>query len=85
VLNLLVEAGAEPQREKRVGLKIVRDPPSLKIESVTRRPTCIDGIPLEHDRVMTRSRDGQRGREPRDAASGDDELHVRKVTVGVFT
>jgi hypothetical protein len=39
----------------------------------------MDRITFEHDRVVARPRDGERGRESRDTASGDDELHIRKL------
>ena len=35
----------------------------------------LDGVALDDHRLVARPRDGQRGREPRHPASGDDELH----------
>lgn len=62
-----------------MGLKVVRDPAALELEGTLRRPTGVEGIPLEDDRVVARPRHGERSREPRDAASSDNELHLRKL------
>jgi hypothetical protein len=63
--------------EKRMGLQVVRNPSTEETESVSRGSTWIDAITLEHHRLMTRSRDSQRGCQPGDAAPGNDELHLR--------
>ena len=63
-----------------MGLKVVGDSPALDVEGTVGRPVGMDEITLEHDRVVARPRDGERGRESRDAASGDDEPHMSKLS-----
>jgi hypothetical protein len=59
----------------------VRNSSSEKIKSVTRRPTWIDAVTLEHHRLMTRPRNSERGCEPGDASPGDNELHLRHLSM----
>jgi hypothetical protein len=63
-----------------VGLKIVGNPPALDAEGAFGRHVRIDKVTLEHHCTMTRSGDGKRSRETRNAATSDDELHMRKLT-----
>jgi hypothetical protein len=42
----------------------------------------MDRVAFEDDHLMARAGDGERRRKAGDAASGDDELHLRKVTGG---
>ncbi len=56
-------------------LKVVRDSPALDGESTVRRPVGTDEITFEDDRVVARPGDGERSRESRNPASGDDEPH----------
>jgi hypothetical protein len=58
----------------------VGDSPAHDVEGAVGRPVGIDKITFEHDRVVARPRDGERSRESRYAASGDDELHTRKLS-----
>ena len=55
------------------------DSAALDVEGTGGRPVDMDGITLEHDRVVARPCEGERCREPRDATSGYDELHMLKV------
>jgi hypothetical protein len=45
----------------------------------SRRPAGLDSIPFEDNRLVARPRHGERSREPRDPASGDDELYLRNL------
>ncbi|MEA2479483.1 MAG: hypothetical protein QOJ07_1405, partial [Thermoleophilaceae bacterium] len=40
----------------------------------------MDGITFEDDRVVARPGSGERGRQPGDAACGDDELHPPELS-----
>jgi hypothetical protein len=57
----------------------VRDPSALDVEGIEVRPSRSDTVTFEDDRLMARPGHGQRRREPRDAAAGDDELHTSKL------
>ncbi len=57
-------------------LKVVGDTAALDAKGAVGRSLGIDEIAFEHDRVVARPREGQRGRESCDTTPGDDELHT---------
>jgi MOSC domain-containing protein YiiM len=61
-------------------LKIVRDSPAHDVKRGEGRHAGIDKVTLEDDRMVSRPRDGERGRESRDAASSHDEPHAAKLS-----
>jgi hypothetical protein len=63
-----------------VGLKVVRDSPARDVEGIVGRPSGMDKVTFEDDRLVAGPRDGERSCESRDAAPGDDELHRCKLT-----
>lgn len=75
-----IQQQAPTAREERVWLKVVGDSPALDIESSVGRAVGIDTIALEDNRLMARPGNGQRSRESRDAATGDNELHTPKLS-----
>ena len=56
------------------------NPPALDAEGAFGRHVKIDKVTLEHNRTMARPGDGKRSRETRNAATSDDELHMRKLS-----
>lgn len=61
-------------------LKVVRDSPTLDVKGSAGRPARLGHVTLEDNRVVSRPGDGQRSRESCDAASGDDKLHMAKLS-----
>ncbi len=61
-------------------LKVVGNSPALDVERTIGRPVGTDKVAFEDDHLMPRPRKGQRRRQSRNAASSDNELHLRKVT-----
>lgn len=57
-------------------LEVMGDSPALDVEGVEGRPVGRDKIAFKDDRLVARAGHGERSRESRDAASGDDELHT---------
>jgi hypothetical protein len=66
--------------QEGVRLEVVRDPLAIEREGALGRCLRIDWITLEDDRLVTRPRDGKRGRKPCDAAPGDDEPHAGRLS-----
>ena len=61
-------------------LEVVWDTAACDVESPFRRSLRIDDITLQYNGLVACAGDGERSRESRDAASGDDELHSPKLT-----
>jgi hypothetical protein len=57
----------------------VRNPSALQIERRGRQPVGIDHVTLEHDRLVARTRQRERGGKPRDTAAGNHKLHRRTL------
>jgi hypothetical protein len=63
-----------------MGLKVMGNSVALDVEGSAGRLAGMDRITFEHDGVVSRPRESERGRESRDATPGDDELHVGGVS-----
>ena len=63
-------------------LKVVGNSAALDAKGAVGRTSGIDKIAFEHDRVVARTREGERGRKSRDTTPGDDELHNGKLSSG---
>jgi hypothetical protein len=61
-------------------LEVVWDTAACDVESPLRRSLRIDDVTLEYDGLVACAGDGERSCESRDAASGDDEPHLRKLS-----
>jgi hypothetical protein len=55
----------------------MRNSPALDVEGTLRRPVETNTIAFEHDRVVARPGQRERGRESRDAAPSDDAQPIR--------
>jgi hypothetical protein len=67
---------APTARQKRVRLEVVRYSPAFDVEGTVGRPARRDKVAFEDHGLVTRSREGERSRQSRDASAGDDELHA---------
>ena len=61
-------------------MEVMRDPPALDVERITRRPAGIDAITFENDDLVPYAGEREGRCEPRDAAASDNEPHASKLS-----